>query len=166
MVAWQETPTLTDADLEELLDLGRRADAAGNAIDTYEVWESATAYAVGDRVIPDPSAEANEDNTNAYICTTAGTSGASEPTWADGVTDGTVVWAEDDEGKAWIPTYDLYTAASEGWLWKAAAAANLTGFTADGATYHEEQIIAHCHAQAAKYGKGVAGSISVSSYRG
>ena len=154
MVAWDSVPTLTDSDLEELLDIGRRADYSGNAIDTYEQWEAATAYALGDRVVP------TELEGMSYVCTTAGTSGATEPTWADGVTDGNAVWAE-DESALWTPTYDLNIAAAEGWRWKAAQAASLTGFTADGATYHDEQLIAHCNAMAAHYTKGVAVSVSI-----
>jgi len=48
-------------------------------------WVTATEYALGARVL---------EGGNIYECTTAGTSGASEPTWpASGtVTDGTVTW--------------------------------------------------------------------------
>jgi len=54
-------------------------------------WEAATAYALGDFVVP------TTPNGHYYQCTTAGTSDASEPTWpTDGstVTDGTVVWTD------------------------------------------------------------------------
>jgi hypothetical protein len=55
-------------------------------------WQAATAYVLGDRVIPTTAAGYH------YLCTTAGTSGATEPTWdttegdttADGA--GTLVW--------------------------------------------------------------------------
>lgn len=156
MVAWDSVPTLTDSDIDELLDIGRRVDYLGNTIDSYDEWESTTAYAVGDRVVP------TELDGVSFACSTAGTTGASEPTWADGVTDGTVVWAE-DEGAAWIPTYDLNLSAAEGWRWKAAKAATLTGFTADGATFHEEQIIANCERMVARYAKGGAGSLTIGS---
>jgi hypothetical protein len=52
----------------------------------YPAWITATAYALGDHII-----EADK----LYVCTTAGTSGASEPTWPSTgtVTDGTtLVW--------------------------------------------------------------------------
>ena len=55
-------------------------------------WAASTAYGLGDRVIP------TMPNANGYFyeCTTAGTSGASEPTWGTtpgGTTsDGTAVW--------------------------------------------------------------------------
>lgn len=55
-------------------------------------WVASTAYALGDRVIP------AAHNGHAYVCTTAGTSGASAPTWPTTqgatVTDGTAVWTE------------------------------------------------------------------------
>jgi len=53
-------------------------------------WASGTSYSVGDVVIPTTA------NGHMYICTAAGTSGSSEPTWPtmDGntVTDNTVTW--------------------------------------------------------------------------
>lgn len=50
-----------------------------------EVWAAASAYSLGDLVV---------GATGVYECTTAGTSGATEPTWPTSgtVTDGTVVW--------------------------------------------------------------------------
>jgi len=56
------------------------------------LWAATTAYSLGDVVRP--AAEPAE----CYVCTTAGTSGASEPTWNTGVGDttsdggGTLVW--------------------------------------------------------------------------
>ena len=55
-----------------------------------DLWVAETAYDLGDVVRP-PT-----DNNMVYECTTAGTSGASEPAWGEtqDVTfnDGTVVW--------------------------------------------------------------------------
>jgi hypothetical protein len=55
-------------------------------------WEATTAYSLGDIVVP----TAGKENGFRYECTTAGTSGSSEPTWktTEGETnsDGTVVW--------------------------------------------------------------------------
>lgn len=58
------------------------------AIDATESWEATTGYAVGDLVL---------DANRAYLCTVAGTSAGTEPTWpTDGgtVTDGTVTWKD------------------------------------------------------------------------
>lgn len=54
-------------------------------------WQATTAYSLGDTVEP------TTPNTFAYVCTTAGTSGSTEPTWPTSgigstVTDGTAVW--------------------------------------------------------------------------
>ena len=55
-------------------------------------WEATIAYSLGDIVVP----TAGMENGFRYECTTAGTSGSSEPTWktTEGETnsDGTVVW--------------------------------------------------------------------------
>lgn len=56
------------------------------------VWEAATAYTVNDYVRPTAGPTGND----LFKCTTAGTSGGSEPTWPTGegntVNDNTVVW--------------------------------------------------------------------------
>lgn len=61
-------------------------------IDPRPAWAASTAYAAGAFVVPAP------ENTHVYKCTTAGTSGATQPTWptaaGGSVTDGTVTWAE------------------------------------------------------------------------
>jgi hypothetical protein len=55
-------------------------------------WAATTAYSAGDYIIP------TTPNTRFYKCTTAGTSGASEPTWptttGGTVVDGTVTWTD------------------------------------------------------------------------
>lgn len=60
----------------------------------YALWEALHAYVVGDVVTPTTL------NGHSYIVTTAGTSGASEPTWplSGTVADGTVVFTEDGAG--------------------------------------------------------------------
>ncbi|KKL17032.1 hypothetical protein LCGC14_2489630, partial [marine sediment metagenome] len=58
--------------------------------DTSTIWVTATAYSLLDLRIPVTA------NGYVYVCTTAGTSGGTEPTWKTGIgdtiVDGTVVW--------------------------------------------------------------------------
>ena len=64
--------------------------ATGPGIVPYATWAASTGYAVGNVVIP------TTPNTRRYRCTTAGTSGATQPIWLTGlgktVVDGTVIW--------------------------------------------------------------------------
>jgi len=59
-----------------------------------ETWQASTVYTVGDVV------KASTYDSHAYKCTTAGTSGSSEPTWdtdnGDTTSDGTVTWTTFD----------------------------------------------------------------------
>ncbi|MCX5816158.1 MAG: hypothetical protein NTX75_07945 [Proteobacteria bacterium] len=69
-------------------------DVFGNVSLDYDMsWSKSTAYSVGTVVYPPTTA-----NGHHYICTTAGTSGSTEPAWPTGSgatrTDGTVVWTE------------------------------------------------------------------------
>jgi hypothetical protein len=70
-----------------------------------------------------------------------------------------------DFGKRTAPdgteTYDLNAAAAEGWRWKAGMVSNLTQSTADGSSYHDEQLIAHCERMIAQYAAGVLISMEV-----
>jgi hypothetical protein len=58
-------------------------------------WKSSTAYKLGEVVTPN---NGTTGNGHTYVCTTAGTSGASQPAFPTGagatVTDGSVVWTE------------------------------------------------------------------------
>lgn len=79
------------ADIDHWIDLGKKNISAltVKAV-TPNNWASVTAYALGAYVKP------TTPNGYRYECTTAGTSGTSEPTWPTTigatVTDGTVVW--------------------------------------------------------------------------
>ena len=66
-------------------------------------WQASTAYALGDKRIP------TSPNGSYYQCTTAGSSGAAEPTWpASGtVSDGTAVWTRMGPGMIAMATLSL-----------------------------------------------------------
>ncbi|MDB4726113.1 hypothetical protein OAF54_01660 [bacterium] len=60
-------------------------------------WQASTAYSVGDRVLATTGAGTDLGDGTFFVCTVAGTSNGSEPTWdvaADGntTTDNTVTW--------------------------------------------------------------------------
>lgn len=154
-VAADSDPVLTTEEFDELFAAARRADAAGNApsnVDSAPVWQGSTVYAYGDVVTAAPAAG------RWWICLTPGTSASTQPVWPDQagrppgiveVADGTVVWL--DAGTAWTPTWDLNTAAAEGWELKAGKAAARFDFGTDGQTFQRSQVIAHCHRMAATY---------------
>lgn len=64
--------------------------AYGRSLVSYDAWTALTEYALTDRVVP------TVPDGQCYECTTAGTSGETEPSWDKrlGYTtnDGTVVW--------------------------------------------------------------------------
>lgn len=157
MTAWESEPTLTSAELDDLVVMARRADAGGLAPVDYAVWIAGTVYALGAERIP------TARNGHYYAVTTAGTSGATEPTWPTTsgatVTDGTVVWTE--QGAAWAGVYDLNSAASEGWRWKAAKAASKFDVSTDGQSLSRSQVIAHCQEMAMNYQRRVVQHIPV-----
>lgn len=58
-------------------------------------WAATTSYALGDRVVSTGiKSGSNATNKKIFVCTTAGTSGGSEPNWPTSgtVNDGSVVW--------------------------------------------------------------------------
>jgi hypothetical protein len=80
---------------------------------SYSGWWPQTTYAVNNVVIPDFRTNTSDNSPHNYRCTTAGTSGTSEPTtWpASGtVSDGTVTWQEN--GTARPTSYDYFTIGS------------------------------------------------------
>lgn len=154
-------PTLTAAELDELVVLAKRADADGDAPDAHAEWQATTAYGVGAVVVPAAR------NGHYYRATVAGMSGAVEPAFptTDGatVTDGTVTWQE--AGLApWSPTWDLNAAAAEGWRWKAAKVSARYDFDGDGQRFSRSQLLKHCLAMAGEYARKVVQSVPVNRY--
>lgn len=159
MVANTTDPVLSTADVDRLMSRARRADVAGVAPDAYVGWKASTVYAQGATVVPDPR------NGYFYKVTTAGTSGATQPTWPTGtggtVTDGgTLVWTR-QETVAWALTVDLAAAAAEGWRWKAGRCSNRFAFSADGERVDHQQVMEHCLKMADYYARQGAQSIAV-----
>lgn len=69
--------------------------------------------------------------------------------------------APDDDD--WTPTWDLNSAAAEGWRWKAGKAAPRYGVTLGTETLNRQQMYAHCLLQANAYARKGIGMIGVTS---
>lgn len=91
MTAWETEPTLSSDELDALVAMARRADAAGLA-----------------------------------------------PSDVD-----------------WTPTYDLNSAAAEGWRWKAAKATTKFDVSTDGQSLSRSQVKQHCDEMAMSYQRRV-----------
>jgi hypothetical protein len=151
MVAWDQEPVLTSDQVADLVVLGRRLDVNGRWIEDDTGWAASTAYSVGDRVAASPR------NGHVYVVTVGGTSGSAAPAFPTSsgatVTDGTVTWQE--AGGSWEPTYDLNSAAAEGWRWKAAIVAGQFDYSINAGpsqqSFQRSSKHAHCIAMAQAY---------------
>lgn len=75
---------------------------------------------------------------------------------------------EDSEGLApsdddWEPTFDLVSAAAEGWRWKAGRTVPRYGVSLDTESLQRQQVYAHCMSQANNYAKRIVGNLGVAS---
>ena len=163
LVAHDQDPTLSIAEVDVLLDRARRPDAAGNGPQntplTAGVWAAATGVLVGAVVLV---------GVRYWRVVVPGTTGTVAPNWpqlAGGgltctqVVDGYVTW--EDAGTTWSPTFDLEAAAARGWMLKAGKAAGQFAFGEDGQQFSREQITAHCQAMAATFRQGSATTLQV-----
>lgn len=160
MTASDRPPVLTSDELDDLVDVARRADTGDHAPDTYVTWKAALALAVGALVVP------SARNGHVYEVTVSdGAAGAVEPVWpteegetvtADGVT------YEEAGAALWTPTWDLNRAAAAGWEWKAGKATPDFDFSDDAGTYSRQQVFEMCKRQARDYAKKTTASIPLS----
>jgi hypothetical protein len=151
-------PTISAAEVQRLLLWAATADEDGNIPDVWPSWAALTAYALNYRVVP------ASRNGYVYKVTTAGTSGATAPTFDtdidDTTADGTVVWTTEDYA-AWTPTYSaigLNYAALKGWEMKYAKLTAGETFSADGASFNPEARRADIEIQIARFRRLTAGS--------
>lgn len=61
---------------------------------------------------------------------------------------------------SWIPTYNMNSAAAEGWRWKAAKAAELVSIDLDGERMSSNQIFDHCQSMIRQYSRKQSATIS------
>lgn len=144
-------PTLTNAELQRLLDSYRVVDVYGVWADTYASWVASTAYSVGALVVP------TTRNGHYYRVTGAGAGGPTEPTWP--TTSGGIVALDGvtytEAGSApWLGAWALNEAAAEGWRWKAGKAAGRYSFSSDVNNFQRRQIHEMCLQMAEQYSKG------------
>lgn len=95
ILVWCGVADPTPAEISAAQQAALMAEAAirhYRGLDTAPVWKPETAYAIGDICSP------THPNEHLYLCTVAGVSSTTEPTWpiTDNatVTDGTVTWTE------------------------------------------------------------------------
>lgn len=149
-------PVLTDADYAALLKSARRPDRYGYLPDNLADWIAGAHYPAGAAVRP------TVPNQHFYILldNNAGAAASEEPapwpllsgeqvTTADGY-----VWQEAGLA-AYIPTYDLESAAADGWMQKAAMSADAYNLSDNGLSLSRDQIYVHCERQAAYWRRKV-----------
>jgi hypothetical protein len=142
-------PVLTDADYGALLASARRPDRYGYLPDGLADWIAGAVYPVGAAVRP------TIPNGHFYILLDNGSDApaSEEPaewplgtgeqvTPADGYT-----WQEAGLA-AYVPTYDLDSAAADGWMHKAALSADAYNLSDNGLSLSRDQIYQHCERQA------------------
>ena len=66
----------------------------------------------------------------------------------------------------WSPTWDLDSAAADGWLRKASKAVSRFSFAEDGQRFERAQIYAHCIRMQEMYARKAMGSLRAESYFG
>lgn len=69
-------------------------------------------------------------------------------------------WGRGTSDEGWEPTYNLATAAAEGWRWKAGRVAGNYSFGADGGNFSRSEVYQHCLQMASHY-SSLAGITSV-----
>lgn len=159
MVAASDDPALGPLEITELLLLARTVDSFGAEIDPIDLWTPASAYAVGDLVVP------RQHNGHYYEVTVSdGLAGANEPSWPLGagatvVLDG-ITYTELG-ATAWGGEWDLQRAAAEGWRWKAGKCSSRFNFSSDVNNFQRSQTFEHCIKMAKEYESDSAYTINV-----
>jgi hypothetical protein len=124
-------PPLSEPELDQLLEKTQRAD----------FWAAATAYLVGDIILPVTL------NGHRFRCICAGTSGATEPAWPKSwgatISDGDeLLWQED--GPEFKNVFDARSAIHYGWMLKASKVAHLHDTKTSGSSFSQSQVYDHC----------------------
>jgi hypothetical protein len=143
-------PVLTDADYTALLRSARRPDRYGYLPDNLADWIAGAIYPVGAAVrptIPNGHFYILVDNNSGAVASEEPAdwplqTGEQVTTTGDGYT-----WQEAGIA-AYVPTYDLDSAAADGWMQKAALSADAYNLSDNGLSLSRDQIYVHCERQA------------------
>lgn len=127
-------PKLSVDELQTIISREQRAS----------VWTANKAYSVGDTILP------TVGNGHRYVCTQAGTSGATEPIWsramgaiaADGTSDPQLRWRED--GPAFKNVYNVRSAIQQAWMLKAGKVSDLYRTGANQSSAAQSEVFDHC----------------------
>lgn len=151
MLQWQQEPTLTSSEIDDLLAYAAMFDDDGVEPDTYTEWTASTVLAANAYRTPVVR------NGYVYRVTVGGTTGANSPAWPTTinatVVDGSVTW-RCHAAAPWTPTFNLRAAAAEGWSWKAGKVAASFDAEAGEAKAQRSQVFDMCMAQAKSYRTG------------
>jgi hypothetical protein len=171
MVASATPPILSPAEIDDLMALARRPGPSGVDPDSEVGWFSGYIPVVGDFIVP-----TNRTGVRYLVTVSDGLAITTEPSWgvpgAPVVIGGTTLVGQTDG--AWVPSYDLYFAAAEGWRWKAGKISDVFDMSTDQQTFDRSQKVEHCMKMAAFYeqragssiyGGGVASSNTITSAR-
>lgn len=154
------TPALTTEEVDRLLSMALVPDLYGTAPDYIADWSANKAYNLGTRISP-----TDRGVGYAYVVTTAGTSGATEPDFTgeplETIIDNTVIWTRSVK-LLYTPTWNLARSAAEGWEWKASKVASQYDVQAGKVKADRSQIFQMCKQQAAHF-RSLAGGSSGSS---
>lgn len=159
MLSPSSYPTLSAAEVLDLLNLARAADINGVAPDVYQPWAAAAAYAVGAYLVP------TTRNGHYYRVTVSdGAAGAVEPTWP--TTTGATVNLDgvtyQEAGTApWSGYWALRLAAAEGYRWKAGKVASEFDFNSDVHGFTRSQMHKMLLEMADQYDNGVIGTMEI-----
>lgn len=151
-------PVLSESQIDILVRQSFLPDTMRNVPDLAFERVGNKAYVVGQKMIP------MNRNGHVYVCTTAGITNATEPTFPgdteEVVIDGTAQWTENGVAK-WTPTYDTFAAIGDGWEMKASMCVGNYAFSSDGQTFNRQQVYDHCMDMAKSWKRRKAGTTHV-----
>lgn len=159
-------PYWSDKQLQDFLDR-HRIDFIEEPLEAMQQNRSGTAYYLEYRS-QYGNLEGVDSGTSVFKLDDAAGTNLGTSLWSADYTRGVVTFNADTQGSALYLTgrsYDLNAAAADIWRSKAANAAKMYNFSADGQSFSRQQYMQNCLSMA-QYYEGMAGPTTVSLYRG